>query len=55
MWITTSKEAAVPLIAAVGVSRGRCERVSWGFSYRRVSMNTKPTRPVEWAVYNLAC
>jgi len=33
--------AVVPLIAAAGVG-GRCERIYWGFSYRRVSMKAKP-------------
>jgi len=43
MWITISKEAAaVPLIAAADVGRGRCELIFWGFSYRRVSMKAKP-------------
>ena len=44
MWVIISKEAAVaaavavvPLIAAAGVG-GRCERIYWGFSYRRFSM-----------------
>jgi len=42
MWIM--KEAAVAavlLVAAAGVG-GRCERIYWGFSYRRVSMKAKP-------------
>jgi len=48
--ITISKEAAMaamPLIVAVGVGRGRCARIYWGFSYRRVLMKAKLARTVE--------
>jgi len=50
MGITISTEAAVaamPLIAAEGVGRSRCEVIYWGFIYRRVSMKAKPARHVE--------